>query len=108
MVHVCLAAAEESGVDAEVIALRTLMPVDLDTIEASVKRTGRCVIVHAATRTGGYGAELSALVQQHCFRHLDAPITRVTGRATPYPPAREREYFTGPAPVIAAPMPAIK
>src|SRR3546814_6864510 len=76
MVHVCLAAAEESGVDAEVIDLRTLMPVDLDTIEASVKRTGRCVIVHEATRTGGYGAELSALVQEHCFWHLEAPITR--------------------------------
>src|SRR3546814_8962090 len=73
----------------------------LDTIEASVKRTGRCVIVHEATRTGGYGAELSALVQEHCFWHLEAPITRVTGWDTPYPHALEWEYFPGPARVIA-------
>lgn len=102
MVHVCLAAAEESGVDAEVIDLRTLMPVDIDTIEASVKRTGRCVIVHEATRTGGYGAELSAIVQEHCFWHLEAPITRVTGWDTPYPHALEWDYFPGPARVVAA------
>jgi len=102
MVHVCLAAAEEAGVDAEVIDLRTLLPVDIDTIEASVKRTGRCVIVHEATRTGGYGAELSALVQEHCFWHLEAPITRVTGWDTPYPHALEWAYFPGPARVVAA------
>src|SRR5579864_2379405 len=63
MVHVAIAAAAESGVDAEVIDLRTLAPVDLDTIVASVKKTGRCVVVHEATLTGGYGAELVALVQ---------------------------------------------
>jgi 2-oxoisovalerate dehydrogenase E1 component beta subunit len=102
MVHVCLAATEESGIDAEVIDLRTLLPVDIDTIEASVRRTGRCVIVHEATRTGGYGAELSALVQEHCFWHLEAPILRVTGWDTPYPHALEWEYFPGPARVIAA------
>ncbi|HET8883184.1 MAG TPA: alpha-ketoacid dehydrogenase subunit beta [Solimonas sp.] len=102
MVHVCLAAAEEAGVDAEVIDLRSLLPVDIDTIEASVKRTGRCVIVHEATRTGGYGAELSALVQEHCFWHLEAPITRVTGWDTPYPHALEWAYFPGPARVVAA------
>ncbi|NGY03180.1 alpha-ketoacid dehydrogenase subunit beta [Solimonas terrae] len=102
MVHVCLAAAEESGVDAEVIDLRTLLPVDIDAIEASVRRTGRCVIVHEATRTGGYGAELSAIVQEHCFWHLQAPITRVTGWDTPYPHALEWEYFPGPARVVAA------
>ncbi|WP_043114158.1 alpha-ketoacid dehydrogenase subunit beta [Solimonas soli] len=102
MVHVCLAAAEESGVDAEVIDLRSLLPVDLETIEASVKRTGRCVIVHEATRTGGYGAELSAMVQEQCFWHLEAPIERVTGWDTPYPHALEWDYFPGPARVAAA------
>ena len=73
MVHVALAAAEEAGVDAEVIDLRTLVPLDIDTIVASVNKTGRCVIVHEATRTGGFGAELSALVQERCFYHLEAP-----------------------------------
>ena len=102
MVHVCLAAAEESGIDAEVIDLRTLLPIDIATIEASVKKTGRCVIVHEATRTSGYGAELSALVQEHCFWHLEAPIERVTGWDTPYPHALEWEYFPGPARVTAA------
>src|SRR5579862_4037428 len=79
MVHVALAAAEETGVDAEVIDLRTLLPLDLDTIVASVKKTGRCVIAHEATRTCGYGAELAAQVQENCFYYLEAPIQRVTG-----------------------------
>jgi 2-oxoisovalerate dehydrogenase E1 component subunit beta len=70
MVHVCGAAANDAGVDAEIIDLRTLLPVDIETIVESVKKTGRCVIVHEATRTCGYGAELSALVQEHCFYHL--------------------------------------
>jgi 2-oxoisovalerate dehydrogenase E1 component beta subunit len=96
MVHVALAAAEEAGVDAEVIDLRTLVPVDLEAIVASVEKTGRCVIVHEATRTGGYGAELAALVQEHCFYALEAPIARVTGWDTPYPYAFEWEYFPGP------------
>ena len=96
MVHVALAAAEEAGVDAEVIDLRTLMPVDIDAIVASVKKTGRCVIAHEATLTSGYGAELCALVQEHCFYHLEAPIGRVAGWDTPYPHAFEWDYFPGP------------
>jgi len=96
MVHVALAAAEEAGADAEVIDLRTLLPLDVDTIVASVKKTGRCVIAHEATRTCGYGAELSALVQEECFYHLEAPIVRVTGYDTPYPHALEWDYFPGP------------
>lgn len=96
MVHVALAAAADTGIDAEVIDLRTLVPVDIEAIEASVKKTGRCVIVHEATRTSGYGAELSALVQEHCFYHLEAPIERVTGWDTPYPHAFEWDYFPGP------------
>ena len=96
MVHVALAAAAETGIDAEVIDLRTLVPVDIEAIEASVRKTGRCVIVHEATRTSGYGAELSALVQENCFYHLEAPIERVTGWDTPYPHAFEWDYFPGP------------
>ena len=102
MVWVSLAGAEHAGVDAEVIDLRTLVPLDIATIEASVKKTGRCVIVHEAPKTSGYGAELSALVQERCFYHLEAPVTRVTGWDTPYPHAFEWEYFPGPARVADA------
>jgi 2-oxoisovalerate dehydrogenase E1 component beta subunit len=96
MVHVALAAAAETGIDAEIIDLRTLVPVDIAAIAASVNKTGRCVIVHEATRTGGYGAELSAMVQEECFYKLEAPIVRVTGWDTPYPHAFEWQYFPGP------------
>ncbi|MGH8672709.1 MAG: alpha-ketoacid dehydrogenase subunit beta [Burkholderiales bacterium] len=96
MVHVALAAAAETGIDAEVIDLRTLRPIDIDAIAQSIEKTGRCVIVHEATRIGGFGAELSALVQEHCFYHLEAPIERVTGWDTPYPHAFEWQYFPGP------------
>jgi len=97
MVYVALAAAEETGVDAEIIDLRTLVPLDLDTITTSVRKTGRCVIVHEATLTSGFGGELSALVQETCFHHLEAPIQRVAGWDTPYPHAQEWDYFPGPA-----------
>src|SRR3974390_81712 len=102
MLHVALAAATESGLEAEVIDLRTLVPLDIVTIVQSVEKTGRCVIVHEATRTSGYGAELSALVQENCFYHLEAPVERVTGWDTPYPHAFEWQYFPGPARVIEA------
>ncbi len=96
MVHVALGVAQESGVDAEIIDLRTLVPLDIETIAASVEKTGRCVIVHEATRTSGFGAELSAQVQERCFHHLEAPIERVTGWDTPYPHSLEWAYFPGP------------
>jgi 2-oxoisovalerate dehydrogenase E1 component beta subunit len=102
MVHVSLAAAEDSGIDAEVIDLRTLVPVDIEAIVKSVAKTGRCVIVHEATRTSGFGAELSALVQEHCFYQLEAPIERVTGYDTPYPHALEWDYFPTAPRVIKA------
>ena len=102
MVHVALAAAEDSGVDAEVIDLRTLIPVDLEAIILSVKKTGRCVILHEATRTSGFGAELAALVQEFCFYSLEAPVERVTGWDTPYPHALEWDYFPSPARTVAA------
>ena len=101
-VYVAVTAAEETGIDAEVIDLRSLWPLDLDTIVESVRKTGRCVVVHEATRTCGFGAELVALVQEHCFHHLEAPIERVTGWDTPYPHAQEWAYFPGPTRVGAA------
>ncbi len=97
MVYVAEAAAEEHGIDAEIIDLRTLLPLDLETIVDSVNKTGRCVIVHEATMTSGFGAELAALVQEHCFYKLEAPVARVTGWDTPYPHAQEWDYFPGPA-----------
>ncbi|MDA1100345.1 MAG: alpha-ketoacid dehydrogenase subunit beta [Proteobacteria bacterium] len=102
MVYVALSAAEETGIDAEVIDLRTLVPLDLDTVAASVRKTGRCVVVHEATRTSGFGAELAALVQRHCFYSLEAPVRRVTGWDTPYPHAQEWDYFPGPERVARA------
>jgi 2-oxoisovalerate dehydrogenase E1 component beta subunit len=97
MVFVAEAAASETGIDAEIIDLRTLLPYDLEAIVASVKKTGRCVVVHEATLTSGFGAELSSLVQENCFYHLEAPVVRVTGYDTPYPHAQEWDYFPGPA-----------
>lgn len=102
MVHVALSAIEESGLDAELIDLRSIVPLDIDTIVASVKKTGRCVIVHEASRFGGFGGELSALIQERCFYHLKAPIGRVCGWDTPYPHAFEWDYFPGPARIIRA------
>ena len=96
MVHVAEAVAKEKGVDADILDLRTLVPLDIEAIEASVKKTGRCLIVHEATRTSGFGAELSALVTERCFYHLEAPVERVTGFDTPYPHSLEWAYFPGP------------
>jgi 2-oxoisovalerate dehydrogenase E1 component beta subunit len=96
MVHVAAGVIEEQGIDAELIDLRTLLPLDIETIEASVKKTGRCMVIHEATRTSGFGAELSALVQERCFYHLEAPVERVTGYDTPYPHSLEWAYFPGP------------
>jgi 2-oxoisovalerate dehydrogenase E1 component beta subunit len=96
MVHVALTAAQETGIDAEVVDLRSLLPLDEEAIEASVKKTGRCVVVHEATRTSGFAGELIAVVQERCLYHLEAPIERVTGWDTPYPHAQEWDYFPGP------------
>jgi 2-oxoisovalerate dehydrogenase E1 component beta subunit len=96
MVHVTLAVVDELGIDAEVIDLRTLIPLDIATIEESVRKTGRCVVVHEATRTNGFGAELTALVQERCFYSLEAPVQRAAGFDTPYPHSLEWAYFPGP------------
>ncbi len=96
MLYEALAAAEEvgaEGVDAEVIDLRTLWPVDIDTIVESVKKTGRVVIVHEAPKTCGFGSELVSLISEKCFLHLEAPPSRVTGFDTPFPYTLENEYL---------------
>ncbi|MDB4986824.1 MAG: pdhB1 [Myxococcaceae bacterium] len=85
--------AQAQGVSAEVIDLRTLWPVDIDTIVESVKRTGRVVIVHEAPKTCGFGAELVALICEKAFVHLEAPPVRVTGWDTPFPYTLENDYL---------------
>jgi 2-oxoisovalerate dehydrogenase E1 component beta subunit len=96
MVRTCVeaaVAAREDGRSAEVIDLRSLSPLDVDTIVASVRRTGRCVVVHEAPVTGGLGAEIAARVTEQCFYQLEAPVLRVGGFSTPYPPSRLEEHY---------------
>ena len=96
MVHVAKAGIADSGVDAELIDLRSIVPLDIDTIVESVRKTGRCIILHEASRFGGFGGELSALVQERCFYYLESKVERVAGWDTPYPHAFEWDYFPGP------------
>src|SRR3979490_1699269 len=96
MVHVAEAAVRLAGVDAEIIDVRTMAPLDVDTLCTSVCKTGRCVVVHEATRFNGYGAELVATVQEQCFWNLEAPVQRVTGWAAPYPHALAWGGFSRP------------
>jgi pyruvate dehydrogenase E1 component beta subunit len=96
MLYEAIAAADEAraqGVDTEVVDLRTLWPVDIETILASVKKTGRLVVVHEAPRTCGFGAELVTLVTERAFLHLEAPPVRVCGFDTPFPYSLEMEYL---------------
>ncbi len=96
MVRTCVeaaVAAREDGRALEVIDLRSLAPLDTDTIVASVRRTGRCVVVHEAPVTGGLGAEIAARVTQECFYQLEAPVQRVGGYSVPYPPSRIEEHY---------------
>jgi pyruvate dehydrogenase E1 component beta subunit len=96
MVHTALEAAEKGaalGYDLEVIDLRTLVPFDIETILASVQKTGRVVVAHEAPRTSGFGAELAATIQEKAMLHLEAPILRVTGFDTPFPYTLEHEYL---------------
>jgi 2-oxoisovalerate dehydrogenase E1 component beta subunit len=86
-------AAEADGRSLEVIDLRTLSPLDAETIVASVRKTGRCVVTHEAPVLCGYGAELAARVTEKCFYHLEAPVLRVGGFATPYPPSRLEDHY---------------
>jgi 2-oxoisovalerate dehydrogenase E1 component beta subunit len=88
MLHKCLKAADAvaaEGIDAEVIDLRSLLPLDRDAILESVRKTGKALIVHEATRTGGVGAEVAALIGEEAFDSLDGPVTRVASRDAPVP-----------------------
>ena len=96
MVKVCLEAAEaaaEDGHQIEVVDLRSLSPIDFDALEASVKRTGRAVVVHEAPVFMGMGAELAARITERCFYSLEAPVLRVGGYFAPYPPSRVEETY---------------
>ena len=97
MVRTCLdaaAAAEDDGRSIEVIDLRTISPLDLEPVYESIRRTGRCVVVHEAPSNLGLGSEVAARVTEKCFYSLEAPVLRVTGFDTPYPAARlEEEYL---------------
>ncbi len=94
--------AEEAGISVEVLDLRTLLPFDIEAILASVRKTGRCVIVHEAPRTCGFGAELIASIQERAMEHLEAPILRVTGFDTPFPYTLEHEYMPSADRVVGA------
>jgi 2-oxoisovalerate dehydrogenase E1 component beta subunit len=96
MVKTCAAAAVAAGNEGrsvEVIDLRSLSPLDTDTIFESVRRTGRCVVAHEAPVTGGLGAEIAARVTEECFYQMEAPVLRVGGFSTPYPPSRLEEHY---------------
>ena len=86
-------AAREDGRALDVIDLRSLSPLDVGSVVASVRKTGRCVVVHEAPVTAGLGAEIAARVTEECFYHLEAPVLRVGGFSTPYPPSRLEEYY---------------
>ena len=87
------ASAREDGRSIEVVDLRSLSPLDMATITASVRKTGRCVVAHEAPVFAGLGAEIAARVTEQCFYHLEAPVLRVGGYATPYPPSRLEEDY---------------
>ena len=105
MLHTVLEAVEKQGAgefDPEVIDLRTLVPLDTETILESVRKTGRVVIVYEAPKTCGFGAELSAIIAEKALLHLEAPIARVAGLDTPFPYTLEMEYLPSPERVAKA------
>lgn len=105
MVHNALQAANQvaaEGIEVEVLDLRTLVPLDVETIANSVCKTGRAVVVHEAPRTTGFGAELVAVINEHCFLNLEAPIVRITGYDTPFPYTLDHEYMPSPGKIAKA------
>src|SRR5207253_10376755 len=95
---------EERGVSVEVIDLRTLNPLDIDTIMKTVRKTGKVLIVHEDTLTGGFGAEIAAIVAKEAFKYLDAPIERVAAKDAPIPygPTLENAMLPQTADIVAA------
>jgi 2-oxoisovalerate dehydrogenase E1 component beta subunit len=103
MLHTAVEAAkkaEAEGIDVEVIDLRSLVPLDIDTVIGSVEKTGRCVIVQEAPKTGGFAAELIALINEKALLSLEAPVVRVTGWDTPFPYTLDLEYLPSPERVL--------
>jgi len=96
------AALSTEGVDVEVLDLRSLVPLDIEALGRSVRRTGRAVVVHEAPLTLGMGAEVAARIMEEAFDHLEAPVARVTGYDTPYPPATLEQHYLPSADRIAA------
>ena len=97
--------AREDGLDVEVVDLRTLRPLDTETILASVEKTGKALVVHEANRFGGFGAEIAATIAEEAFEHLDGPVKRLAGPdvpAVPYHHALEDWFMIGPARIVAA------
>jgi pyruvate dehydrogenase E1 component beta subunit len=105
MVHTAMEAAEKAagdGIDVEVIDLRTIVPFDIETLVASVQKTGRAVIAQEAPRTCGFASELIATIQERAMQYLEAPITRVTGLDTPFPYTLEHEYLPNADRIVSA------
>jgi pyruvate dehydrogenase E1 component beta subunit len=106
MVELCQKAAErlqqETGASIEIVDLRTLTPVDAASVLASVRKTGRAMVVYEAPKTGGYGAEISALIAEEAIEYLKAPIKRVAGLDTPYPYSLETVYMPHPVRIMRA------
>ena len=104
MVYVAQAAAEETGIDAEILDLRTLLPLDRETIVASLKKTNKLLVVHEDTRTGGIAGEIAAVVCEEAFEELDGPILRVTSLDTPVPlaPPLEERFLPNVEKIVKA------
>jgi pyruvate dehydrogenase E1 component beta subunit len=103
MVHTCKAAAElasKENISVELIDMRTLMPFDIETVMASVKKTGRVVLAHEATKISGFGGELAAQIAERAIDSLEAPIVRLGGFDTPFPYALESTYLPSPERVL--------
>jgi 2-oxoisovalerate dehydrogenase E1 component beta subunit len=102
MVHVAEQAIRDSGVSCDLIDLQSLVPWDRDAVVKSVEKTGRCVVVHEAPKTSGFGAEMVASVQERCFYSLESRIERVTGWDTPFPHSTEWDYMPSPSRIADA------
>lgn len=103
-----LAEKEMPGISIELIDLRTIMPLDIETIVKSVNKTGRCIISHEAPQTGGFAGEVASIIQEHCFLRLEAPVQRVCGWDTPFPLVFERFYVPDKFRVLDAIMETMK
>ena len=105
MLHVAMEAAQsasKNGTEVEVVDLRTLVPLDIEAVLASVQKTGRVIILHEAPKTGGFGAEIAALIAEKSIEYLKGPILRVTGYDTPFPYTLEEHYLPSAPKVLKA------